>query len=446
MLYSLVRPLAAVALKVFFKKIYLSNIDRIPQGKPVLLAANHPSAFLEPCILACFLDRPIYFLVRGDIFVKPFYIKILRALNMVPVYRLKDGGYQNLKNNFATFQYCYAALNEKKSIMILAEGRTIHEKRLRPLQKGTARIVFGAYDSFPDMEEVLVIPVGVNYTFADRPRSEAMIDFGEPIQSRKYWKTGESNATQAITDLTEELRRRLEKNVIIIDRHEDEALTEHLFELYRSENPDDTWPVISHNSERLFAEKSIADFVNHLKGEKRELLNSQVKQYFHRLKKLGVSDAAIAEKQTPVWRLPLLVAGFLPFLAGYLWNYPPVRLARYVADTRVKGIEFYSSVMIAVNLVLYVIYILLWGVIAGRAYGLAGIAGVGGMLALGYFALIYKEVYHDWTESWKAGKLSGVDKKELQKMREIIWQDVASHLPDVSKNATLASSSSIRTI
>jgi len=367
----------------------------------------------------------------------------LRALNMVPVYRLKDGGYQNLKNNFATFQYCYAALREKKPIMILAEGRTIHEKRLRPLQKGAARIVFGAYDSFPDIEEVQVIPVGVNYTYADQPRSEAMIDFGEPIHSKKYWKTGETNASQAITDLTEELRKRLEQNVIIIKREEDEPLTEHLFELYRSENRDTTWPVISHSPDRLFAEKAIANFVNHLKAEQREALNTEVNSYFHKLKKWKVKDLAIAEKQTPVWRLPLLVFGFIPFLLGFLWNYPPIRLGKYVADTRVKSIEFYSSVQIAVTLVLYLIYIPLWLVIAGRAYGWVGVAGVGVMLLLGYFALIYHDAYRDWAESRKAAKLSDPEKKELQKMREIIWQGVVSHLPDVSNNGTLAPSSSI---
>lgn len=443
MLYSLVRPLAALALKVFFRKIYLSNIHRIPKDKPIVLAANHPSAFLEPCILACFLDRPIYFLVRGDIFVKPFYIKILRALNMVPVYRLKDGGYQNLKNNFATFEYCYAALKEQKTIMILAEGRTIHEKRLRPLQKGTARIVFGAYDIFPDMEEVQVIPVGVNYTYADQPRSEAMIDFGEPIHSRKYWKVGETNASQAISDLTEELRKRLEQNVIIIEREEDELLTEQLFELYRSENRDNTWPVISHDPGRLFAEKAIANFVNHLKPEQRAGLETQVNAYFHKLRSLKVQDASIAEKQTFGWRLPLLILGFMPFLAGYLWNYPPIRLAKYITDTRVKSIEFYSSVQIVVTMVLYLLYIPLWVVIAARSYGWAGVAGVGGMLCLGYFALIYQDVYRDWSESRKVGKIKDTDKKELLKMREIIWHGVASHLPDVSNNGTLAASSSI---
>ena len=69
-LYPIVRPLAALAIKTFFRKIHLSNMDRVPSDRPVILAANHPTAFMEPCILACYMDRPLHFLVRGDFFSK----------------------------------------------------------------------------------------------------------------------------------------------------------------------------------------------------------------------------------------------------------------------------------------------------------------------------------------------------------------------------------------
>ena len=74
MIYSFVRPIAAYALKIFFRKIYFTNRDRIPKGKPLILAINHPTAFIEPCILACFLPIKLHFLVRGDLFKKPLFI------------------------------------------------------------------------------------------------------------------------------------------------------------------------------------------------------------------------------------------------------------------------------------------------------------------------------------------------------------------------------------
>ena len=98
--------MANLALRTFFRKIHISNVENIPKDKPVILAANHPTAFIEPCVLACFLDRPLYFLVRGDLFKKPVYAKMLKYLHMLPVYRMQDRGYAYLKRNYETFNYC----------------------------------------------------------------------------------------------------------------------------------------------------------------------------------------------------------------------------------------------------------------------------------------------------------------------------------------------------
>ncbi len=79
-MYHLVRPFASLALKVQFRKIYFSGVDRIPKDKPVILAVNHPTAFLEPCVVACFQPQALHFLVRGDLFKKRFFRMLLESL------------------------------------------------------------------------------------------------------------------------------------------------------------------------------------------------------------------------------------------------------------------------------------------------------------------------------------------------------------------------------
>ena len=133
MLYYIFRPIVRFALKIFFRKINLSNLDNIPVGKPVILAANHPTAFLEPCILACFQKRGLFYLVRGDIFANKSFAYILKGLHMLPVYRKRDRGYGFIKQNYSTFSTCHETLANNRTVMILAEGTTEHEKRLRPL-------------------------------------------------------------------------------------------------------------------------------------------------------------------------------------------------------------------------------------------------------------------------------------------------------------------------
>jgi len=154
MLYFFVRPIARIGLSVFYRHIYFSHPERIPKDKPVILACNHPTAFIEPCLLACFLDRSLYFLVRGNLFKKPIYDLLLRSLHMLPIFRLKDGGYGKLKSNYQTFQAVFQALEQNRTVMILAEGSTKQCKRLRPLQKGAARLALGALEASEHIEEV----------------------------------------------------------------------------------------------------------------------------------------------------------------------------------------------------------------------------------------------------------------------------------------------------
>ena len=75
MLYNIVRPFAKIALGLYFRKIYIANREAIPDDKPVILAANHPTAFIEPCILACWLVQPLSFIARGDLYVNSLILR-----------------------------------------------------------------------------------------------------------------------------------------------------------------------------------------------------------------------------------------------------------------------------------------------------------------------------------------------------------------------------------
>ena len=70
------------------------------------------------------------------------------------------------------------------------------------------------------MEDLQIIPIGVNYTDSNAFRSELMIEVGEAIQMRDYLATYRDNGQRAIRELTDELARRLAQHLIIIDRPE----------------------------------------------------------------------------------------------------------------------------------------------------------------------------------------------------------------------------------
>lgn len=416
-LYPLVRPFAAIAIKVFFRKIYLSNMDRVPSDRPVILAANHPTAFMEPCILACFMDRPLHFLVRGDFFKKNVFATLLRALNMLPVYRLRDGGYQGLKNNFSTFEECYRALAEGKTLMILAEGTTKHEKRLRPLRKGAARIALGALEQTPDLD-IAIVPVGANFTYADRFRSDVMIDFGTPIPAKEFFAEYQKNPNKAIGTLTEVLAKELKKSVIIIEEEADEELCEDLFVLNRSERLMPHWPVIIRDGTALEEEKKLADQVNEMSDGTKSDLAKQVRHYFNQLQALHLKDKTVIRKALHFSQDGLiLLFGLFPFLVGYIFNYLPLRAAKFIADTQVKAIEFYAPVMVAVGVGIYLLYSIAWLVIAVVFFSWELLLFILSIPFLGLWSLYYLEVFDRFRQSWLWRNLSTAVQEKMTTLR-----------------------------
>lgn len=415
MLYYLVRPIARIAILIFFRKIYLSHLERIPRGKPVILASNHPTGFMEPCIMAVSMKQPLYYLVRGDFFVKSIYNFLLRSLKMIPIYRIIDAGYSGLKNNYATFAACSEGLVAGQTIMIFPEGNTLHEKRLRPLQKGLGRIVAGTLEKYPDLDEIYVVPLGVNFTHAELPRRTVMIDAGQPIPAKSFFQ--ESPLRGSVL-LTQKLEERMRELVVIIDEPKDEPLTEQLLLMDRSERPEGIFPIRSRDDKPLRAEKAVSDRVNHMEESRKNILREQAAAYFSQLEKLGLQDWVLLHPQRYGWKTRLLLLlSAVPAWAGRLFCAPPMRLAWHIRKTRVERIEFYSPVLLAVSMGTFVIYFLLWlllALISGKwiIFILALALGM-----LGYWGILHRELQEQTTCQNNFQKLPADTRAQLLDLR-----------------------------
>lgn len=422
MLYQIVRPIAREGIRVFFRKIYITGREKIPQDKPIIIAANHPTAFAEPCVMACYQKRSLNFLVRGGMFEKRWANFFLRALHMLPVFRIIDGGYGRLKENYSTFKYCEDALGAGKAIMIMAEGRCIHEKRLRPLRKGTARIAHGTLERFKDAD-VYIVPTGVNYNYADEFRSEIMIKFHDPIRAKDYLDPEKVHANQAITEFTALLREKLEEVIIIIDNKEDEPLVEHLLVMNRSHRPSSFLPVVDESSEPLDQEKAVADRVNAMAEEDKKNLFAKTKAYFDQLSKVKTTDRAIVKNKKSFGGTNLfLLLGFIPAFLGFAFGFIPSRLGKFITDSQVKEREFISSVLLGAGLGAFLLMYILIFVYIYRTDQWWLLVPVVLLSGCAYFYLHYKEVYKTWVEDRNKEKISASDFENLQKDRQEIME------------------------
>lgn len=121
MLYTFVKCLVRSGLLLYCRKIVFTNRSLLKEKGPLLLACNHPNSFFDAVLLGAFFKQPVHFLARGDAFKDPLASKILKALKLIPIYRLREGK-EYLALNDATFERCTEILKEGGIVLIFSEG------------------------------------------------------------------------------------------------------------------------------------------------------------------------------------------------------------------------------------------------------------------------------------------------------------------------------------
>ncbi len=233
--YPVLKNVVSVYLRFAYKRIYSNKRNELPDNTPIMIACNHNNAFSDALFVGTYLSRlEMNFITRGDVF-NPKMMWFFNLTNQIPIFRFRDG-YENLKKNNNSLEFCYKALGKNQRIIIFSEGDCITEKRLRPLQKGTARMAFGAYD-MNGQDNLVIYPVGINYIEPHNFRSSVLLSQGEPLYLKDYIPTYNENPNRAIKMFTDDLEAQLRKHVLHIDSKEHEDLAQIALEIMDNEYP-----------------------------------------------------------------------------------------------------------------------------------------------------------------------------------------------------------------
>ena len=230
--YYFMRAYIAIGLDFYYKKILVKDKKNITKNKAILFISNHPNALIDPILVATHSSRNMYYLTQAGVFKRKIVKKILESVNMIPVYRVRDGlSSKELKTyNDEVFQYCYQILNKKQALMIYVEGSHNIRRKVRPFKKGFARIVFGAMDEYNDLE-IDIVPVGMNYTKVEEYASKVSINYGKPIPVRPFWEIEDRN------EATSRLINEAENKLKLVTNHIDDS--ENYDEIIKYFEPDE---------------------------------------------------------------------------------------------------------------------------------------------------------------------------------------------------------------
>ncbi|WP_157972787.1 lysophospholipid acyltransferase family protein [Aureibaculum luteum] len=212
--YQLVKVSISTGLFFYYKKIVVKGKSNIPRKGAVLMVSNHKNALIDPLLIATTSPRDIHFLTRASAFKIGLVKWILSTVNMLPIYRLRDGK-QALAKNEAIFNYCFDLFNKRRSLLIFPEGTHDIRRWVRPLSKGFTRIAFGVFEKHPDVQ-LFIIPVGLNYTNADKFGESVSIYYGKPVLANDFYDQNDFNGSaQKLKDVVSEKMKELTTHIEI---------------------------------------------------------------------------------------------------------------------------------------------------------------------------------------------------------------------------------------
>src|SRR3954470_15371 len=89
-MYALLRAIAGVALRWYYRDIQVEGLERVPRHRPVLLVVNHPNALVDALLVGWIVPRRVLVTAKSTIFANPIGAFFLRRLGVVPLYRTSD--------------------------------------------------------------------------------------------------------------------------------------------------------------------------------------------------------------------------------------------------------------------------------------------------------------------------------------------------------------------
>lgn len=211
MFYTLMRRLAQIALRWYYRDIEIVGADRIPSDGPLLIVANHPNAVIDPMLVGTTVARRVTFTGKATLFDNPVFRVFLGAIGMVPLRRASDervrrqaGGAADPQRNENAFRAVLDALAQRRAVLIFPEGKSHDEPSIAPLKTGTARMALQARTS--GVRGLAIVPIGFVFEDKSTPRTRVLVEVGDAL-SIDTW-TGVDDP-DAVSRLTAEIDRRL---------------------------------------------------------------------------------------------------------------------------------------------------------------------------------------------------------------------------------------------
>ncbi len=426
--YHFYKTLFGLGLRIYYKNISVSGLDKIPLDQPIITTSNHPTGLMDVLLASYFIKRQIKFTAAGALFKDRLQAAFLTSVGTIPVYRRKDSPDEQDKN-VESFEYCFQELESGGAIGFYPEGTSHPEPWVNPIKTGAARVALQAEERNNFRLSLLIIPIGINSLYPGKFRGSVLVNIGDPIEVKKYQAAYQQDAVEAVKSLTAEIQRGMEactfhlQNKIMLD----------IFDILKTVGVEEIKlgdEKITNNTEKIYLiskklEQESVD-IKDSKGKASARLNSlsrDLSDFKNRMQKLNLVGHPFQGIRTVVKFISLLLILILSFplvmpftIADILPSILSKNLGRKLAG---KDISLIPAGRLMMGTVIFILFYLFVFIVLGLIFNfLAALVICFTLIIGGYLTLWYWEALKGFTDAFKKILLWLTKRKEIQDLIE----------------------------
>ena len=374
--YEAIRTYVRFAFWLTHKRVVVTGRYHIPKGKPIIFAANHQNALMDPLALCCTNSLQILWLARADIFKSKAARSFLNYIKMLPIYRIRDGK-DNLSNNEQILRQVTYVLENKQSVALFPEAAHSGKRQMLPHKKAIPRIALEAEEKNNFELGLQIVPVGIFYSHYWLFNRTLIVQYGNPIEVDRYREEYSENPQKAMLSLRDEIHDKLFPLTLQINSEKYYQEYEEIRQLAGK-----AYSKTRHFSKnrilgRFYAEQDLIARLEQFESsepEQFEKITEETRTYFLKIKENNLTDEQIIEAaKAPflvlITRIPAVLVTCPLFAFGFLFNAIPFYIPRILFRHKVKDPAFLSTFNFAAGLVFFPVFYLIE---AGLIYAFTG--------------------------------------------------------------------------
>ncbi|AZQ60984.1 hypothetical protein EI427_01755 [Flammeovirga pectinis] len=439
-LYSFIKSIIKnIYTNLVFYKVEKNGWENIPKDKPLIFAVTHPLMHMDAVVMGTTFKRPLHFLTKSTVFNSPFKKWFFGKLNMIPVVRKQDGPQGKGFSNKSMFSNCVKTLEKNQCLLIFTEGTSIWERKLRPLKSGTARIGFEAEESNDFNLGVHIVPVALNYTHATQLLPSVSIDVAPAICIKDYqaeYKENPNKATKRVTGIIKE--RLLERYFTLNDLEEEDNLKSALVML--NEEPINGWER-KKSLKRYFDNlKKGVEIINNSSKSTIQSIDNKITKYNTLLADYKISDQSLWKSASGNKKVVHFILNFIfaltvfpVYIVGWLINYTPYKLSKYLGRKSSDEIEVWGANMITLCGLFYPIFYGLYIYILNQFLAINGITNFCIFLVFPILTYLSFFMYHFYKKVASDSRIFSLSLFNKEKYNELVSlrTSIVSNLEDL---------------